>query len=99
MMIKSLCTILLTVGLLTGCACSNDTAVSENSGTAVLCDKVLPITGTFVSLAYQDVRNKYTNPVSSDMTDPLLWQAKVKEMKEFGVEYRSEEHTSELQSR
>lgn len=87
MMIKSLCTILLTVGLLTGCACSNDTAVSENSGTAVLCDKVLPITGTFVNLAYQDVRNKYTNPVSSDMTDPLLWQAKVKEMKEFGVEY------------
>lgn len=47
----------------------------------------LPITGTFVNLAYQDVRNKYTNPPYIDNTDPGMWAAKVAEMKEMGMEY------------
>ena len=49
--------------------------------------QVLPITGTFVNLPYQDVRNKYTNPEGIDATDPQMWAAKVAEMKEMGMEY------------
>lgn len=47
----------------------------------------LPVTGTFINLPYQDVRNKYTNPSDLDCTDPLLWKAKVAEMKKMGMEY------------
>ena len=46
--------------------------------------EVLPITGTFINLPYQDVRNKYTNPQHLDCTDPSLWVAKIEEMKEMG---------------
>ena len=49
--------------------------------------EVLPITGTFINLPYQDVRNKYTNPSDLDGTDPQMWSAKVKEMKKMGMEY------------
>lgn len=46
-----------------------------------------PITGSWLNLAYQDVRNKYTNPTSIDYTDPTLWEAKVNELNDMGVEY------------
>lgn len=36
---------------------------------------VKPITGTWINLAYRDVRNKYTNPTVSDNTGPELWGA------------------------
>ena len=49
--------------------------------------QTLPITGTFINLPYQDVRNKYTNPDGIDATDPHMWAAKVAEMKEMGMEY------------
>ncbi len=49
--------------------------------------EVLPVSGTFINLPYQDVRNKYTNPEFMDCTDPQLWSAKVTEMKEMGMEY------------
>lgn len=49
--------------------------------------EVLPVTGTFINLAYQDVRNKYTNPPFIDCTDPALWETKVAEMKAMGMEY------------
>ena len=49
--------------------------------------KTLPITGTFINLPYQDVRNKYTNPDGIDATDPQMWAAKIVEMKEMGMEY------------
>ena len=49
--------------------------------------QTLPITGTFINLPYQDVRNKYTNPEGIDGTDPHMWAAKVAEMKEMGMEY------------
>ena len=49
--------------------------------------EALPITGTFINLPYQDVRNKYTNPSDLDGTDPQMWSAKVKEMKKMGMEY------------
>lgn len=47
----------------------------------------LPITGTWVNLAYKDVRNKYTNPKDFDNTDPLLWETKVKELDALGIKY------------
>ena len=39
---------------------------------------IQPITGTWINLAYKDVRNKYTNPQHFDNTDPKLWTAKVR---------------------
>ena len=48
---------------------------------------VKPITGTWINLAYQDVRNKYTNPTVSDNTGPELWEQKVQELHEMGMEY------------
>lgn len=48
---------------------------------------VQPITGTWINLAYKDVRNKYTNPQNFDNNDPQLWAAKVREMSAMGIEY------------
>ena len=47
----------------------------------------LPISGTFINLPYQDVRNLYTNPPYFDNTDPQMWATKVDEMHEMGMEY------------
>lgn len=44
---------------------------------------VKPITGTWINLAYQDVRNKYTNPTVSDNTGPELWEQKVQELQRW----------------
>ncbi len=55
--------------------------------TLLLGGNIKPVTGTFINLAYQDVRNRYTNPVGVDMTSPELWEAKVAEMSEMGMEY------------
>jgi hypothetical protein len=49
--------------------------------------EIKPVTGTFINLAYQDVRNRYTNPAGVDMTSPELWAEKVAEMSEMGMEY------------
>lgn len=56
---------------------------------SVLCyaAKPLPVTGSWINLFYQDVRNKYTNPEHLDNTDPDLWRAKVDQMHRMGVEY------------
>ena len=59
--------------------------VRQESGVAA--EAVLPITGTFINLAYQDVRNLYTNPPYIDNTDPQMWEVKIREMKEMGMEY------------
>lgn len=48
---------------------------------------VKPITGTWINLAYKDVRNKYTNPQNFDNTDPKLWEAKIRELSAMGIEY------------
>lgn len=48
---------------------------------------VKPVTGTWINLAYQDVRNKYTNPRHFDNTDPLLWEQKIRELADVGIEY------------
>ena len=49
--------------------------------------EIKPVTGTFINLAYQDVRNKYTNPEGMEMTSPELWRAKIAEMGAMGMEY------------
>ena len=48
---------------------------------------VKPVTGSWINLAYKDVRNKYTNPQSFDNMDPKLWEAKVRELSAMGIEY------------
>ncbi len=53
----------------------------------VLASETLSVTGTFINLPYQDVRNKYTNPKDLDCTSPDLWRAKIHEMKDMGMEY------------
>ena len=57
--------------------------------------EVLPISGTFINLPYQDVRNKYTNPQHLDCTDPALWTAKVAEMKKMGMDVHDMEDLGE----
>ena len=87
-MYRRICSLLLlSAAFAAGCRSTDTTAVSTYAEAAVLCEKVLPVTGTFLNLAYQDVRNKYTNPPGSDNTDPALWRAKVSEMKKMGMEY------------
>jgi hypothetical protein len=69
-------------------ACNTPVTESDFSEQkAVEVTEVLPITGTFINLPYQDVRNKYTNPQFIDNTDPQMWETKVAEMKKMGVEY------------
>lgn len=53
----------------------------------IVASETLPITGSFVNLFYQDVRNKYMNPAHMDNTDPELWKQKVNEMHDMGIEY------------
>lgn len=48
---------------------------------------VLPISGTFINLAYQDTRNKYTNPQEPDCTSAELWEHKIGELHRMGMEY------------
>ena len=81
--------VLLSVVLLlimTGC---RNSSTENNPGcvTSVETAQVLPVTGTFINLPYQDVRNKYTNPPHIDNTDPQMWAAKIAEMKKMGMEY------------
>lgn len=54
---------------------------------AMTAQRSLPISGSWVNLFYQDVRNKYTNPQYVDNSEPELWRAKVDQMHRMGVEY------------
>lgn len=56
-------------------------------GTSVFANKVKPITGTWLNLVWQDDRNNYMNPLEADNTDPALWELKVEELHEIGVDY------------
>lgn len=50
--------------------------------------EVLPVTGTWVNLAWQDERNDYTNFKDETVnTDPELWTAKMCELHGIGVDY------------
>ena len=56
-------------------------------GTSAFANKVKPITGTWLNLVWQDDRNNYMNPKEGDNTDPALWELKVEELHEIGVDY------------
>lgn len=47
----------------------------------------LPVSGSWLNLFYQDVRNKYTNPQYLDNSEADLWRAKVDQMHRMGIEY------------
>jgi len=83
----SLSIVLVTFPTVTICA-GNDASCKQKMGkTTESALGVKPITGTWINLAYKDVRNKYTNPQSFDNTDPELWKAKVRELSAMGIEY------------
>lgn len=71
----------------TSCSGTAGTADTDTSKHAVKVESALPITGSFLNLPYQDVRNKYTNPLAMDYTDPHFWTVKVNEMAKMGMEY------------
>ena len=80
--------LLLILAVLVLAACGNTSAEKcTECRTSVEVEQVLPVTGTFINLPYQDVRNKYTNPPHIDNTDPQIWVAKIAEMKKMGMEY------------
>lgn len=72
--------------LMTVC-CGNPVVESATATDVTVAGEVLPVTGTFINLPYQDVRNRYTNPPYIDNTDPQMWATKVAEMKKMGMEY------------
>lgn len=83
---KLITVFILSALLLTSCAGpAAPSSQSDPVDSAV--SAALPVTGTFLNLVYQDVRNKYTNPPHIDYTDPLLWKTKVLEMHDMGMEY------------
>ena len=84
--ILSLSLALLSLCLLS-CQSSSESDQLSNASVCTEVEAVLPITGTFLNLPYQDVRNKYTNPLSMDYTDPDFWTTKVGEMAKMGMEY------------
>lgn len=54
---------------------------------SALAQRPLPVSGSWVNLFYQDVRNKYTNPQHLDNSEPELWRAKIDQMHRMGIEY------------
>ncbi len=51
-------------------------------------DTIIPVTGTWVNLAWQDERNNYMNSQDENVnTDPELWADKMAELHEIGVDY------------
>ena len=69
---------LVTLPAVTICAGNDASGKQKKEKTEASDLGVKPITGTWINLAYKDVRNKYTNPQSFDNTDPELWKAKVR---------------------
>lgn len=58
------------------------------SGIPPRSDQVIPVTGTWVNLAWQDERNNYMNAKDEELnTDPELWADKMAELHEIGVDY------------
>lgn len=68
-------------------ACPGQAVAASSTVNKPVKQQVLPITGSWINLAYKDVRNKYTNPTNFDNNDPKLWEAKVRELAAMGLEY------------
>lgn len=73
--------------VISACAGKNTSNELGNEDIFKRTSAVKPITGTWINLAYKDVRNKYTNPQNFDNTDPEMWEAKVHELADMGIEY------------
>ncbi len=80
-------TILAVSLALAGCGRNAGTTVRDIPSGGSADTTVLPVSGTFINLPYQDVRNLYTNPPHIDNTAPQMWAAKVAELKKMGMEY------------
>lgn len=83
---KIFLSLFIAISTLSQLACSSSPTTQETTNHPQT-DLVKPINGTWINLAYQDVRNKYTNPQHFDNTDPHLWSQKVEELSQMGVEY------------
>ena len=83
---KIFLSLFIAISALSQLACSSSPTAQETTNHPQT-DLVKPINGTWINLAYQDVRNKYTNPQHFDNTDPHLWSQKVEELSQMGVEY------------
>ena len=46
-----------------------------------------PVCGTWINLPYQDVRNKYMNPLYIDHNTAEFWGAKIQEQADLGIKY------------
>ena len=83
---KTFLNLLIAISILLQLACSSSPTEQKTTNQSQI-NLVKPIGGTWINLAYQDVRNKYTNPQHFDNTDPYLWSQKVEELSQMGVEY------------
>ena len=83
---KTFLNLLMAISILLQLACSSSPTEQKTTNQSQI-NLVKPIGGTWINLAYQDVRNKYTNPQHFDNTDPYLWSQKVEELSQMGVEY------------
>lgn len=48
---------------------------------------VMPISETFVTVDYQDVRNKYMNLPDVNEMSPQFWWTKLREYSKMGISY------------
>lgn len=79
--------LLAALPIISACAGNKGSDESRKEKMVQSVSVVQPITGTWINLAYKDVRNKYTNPQHFDNMDPKLWTAKVRELANMGIEY------------
>jgi hypothetical protein len=79
--------LLAVLPIISACAGNKGSDESRKEKMVQSVSVVQPITGTWINLAYKDVRNKYTNPQHFDNMDPKLWTAKVRELANMGIEY------------
>ena len=82
---KKIVFVFVAVFSMLSCCRTSGPAVSE---IAPRSDQVIPVTGTWVNLAWQDERNNYMNAKDEELnTDPELWADKMAELHEIGVDY------------
>ena len=79
--------LLAALPIISACAGNKGSDESRKEKMVQSVSVVQPITGTWINLAYKDVRNKYTNPQHFDNMDPKLWTAKVRELANMGIAY------------
>lgn len=77
-----------TLDLYNGYKAYRDKVLDEiESGEVARAYAVKPVSGTWINLPYQDVRNKYMNPLHVDCTSDAFWTQKINELADMGMEY------------